>query len=55
MPENVCAKIFYQLLSSMAFYHNLNISHRDLKLENILVDIESEEIGTKIIDFGFST
>ena len=39
----------------MMFYHNLNISHRDLKLENILVDIESHDVITKIIDFGFST
>ena len=39
----------------MNFYHGANISHRDLKLENILVDIDNPEIKTKIIDFGFAT
>jgi len=34
----------------------LNISHRDIKLENILVDMEdAKEFTTKIIDFGFAT
>lgn len=32
----------------------MNISHRDLKIENILVDTESNDFPTKIIDFGFS-
>ena len=39
----------------MKFYHAENICHRDLKLENILVDIETPNCQTKIIDFGFAT
>ena len=32
--------------------HNMNIVHRDLKLENILINDKNE---IKIIDFGFAT
>ena len=40
LPEKACAKIFYQILKGMEYYHSLNISHRDIKLDNILVDME---------------
>lgn len=33
--------------------HSQNVIHRDLKLENILLDRNSD-YQTKIIDFGFS-
>jgi serine/threonine protein kinase len=33
--------------------HGQNVIHRDLKLENILLDRNSDN-QTKIIDFGFS-
>jgi serine/threonine protein kinase len=41
-----------QLISGLEFIHKMNISHRDLKLENILVDPETST--TKLIDFGFA-
>jgi len=31
--------------------HEKNVCHRDIKLENILLD---EELNIKIIDFGFA-
>lgn len=55
LPEDVCAKIYHQIVQGMAYYHTLNISHRDIKLENILVDMDSTNLQTKIIDFGFAT
>ena len=55
LSEKDCKKIFRQILNAMSYYHGLNISHRDIKLENILVDMSSEELTTKIIDFGFAT
>jgi serine/threonine protein kinase len=37
----------------MAYLHEHNIVHRDLKLDNILID-PSDKNRIKIIDFGFS-
>jgi len=54
LPEQACAQIFYQIILGMSYYHGKNISHRDIKLENILVDYRSAEKTTKIIDFGFA-
>lgn len=45
-------RYFSQLVSAVSYLHNtLKIAHRDLKLENIMLD-ENDVI--KLIDFGFS-
>jgi MAP/microtubule affinity-regulating kinase len=44
--------IFRQILLGIQYCHSKNISHRDIKLENILITNNNE---VKIIDFGFST
>lgn len=41
---------FKQLTSAVLYLHNLKISHRDLKCENIMIN-ENDEV--KIVDFGF--
>lgn len=37
----------------MAYLHAKNIAHRDIKLDNIIYDPQTELV--KIIDFGFAT
>ena len=48
------ARYFFQhLISGVEYLHNMRISHRDLKLENTLVDLTTTPV-LKICDFGFS-
>lgn len=51
IEEAECKKIFYQIVSGINYCHIKNISHRDIKLENILWNEKEEK--AKIIDFGF--
>lgn len=51
--ENQIAFILRQLLSSVNHMHDNHIIHRDIKLENIMVD-ESDMPGITLIDFGTS-
>lgn len=50
IEELECKEIFQQIVQAISNCHMKNICHRDIKLENIIVD-ESKVI--KIIDFGF--
>ncbi|CAG9326094.1 unnamed protein product [Blepharisma stoltei] len=45
-------KFFQQIVQGIEYCHSKNITHRDIKLENILLD---KDQNVKIIDFGFAT
>ena len=52
MKEKQCRPIFAQIVAAVAHMHGRSVAHRDLKLDNILVDAQGR---VKVIDFGFAT
>lgn len=52
IDENSCRKIFLQIIQAVDYLHLKNVYHRDIKLENIIID---DKLNIKIIDFGFGT
>lgn len=50
--ERDCKPWMRQILSAVAYLHRMNIIHRDLKLENLLIETSTRMI--KLCDFGFS-
>ena len=51
LTENHICKIYQQIISGIEYLHEIGIAHRDLKLENILLNRDK---NIKIIDFGLS-
>ena len=63
-PENIVQHLMRQILDALIYLHQRKIIHRDLKLDNLLINFNSEEdknnlnllnAEVKIIDFGFAT
>ncbi|KRX57986.1 NUAK family SNF1-like kinase 1 [Trichinella sp. T9] len=51
LAESEVRRMFRQIVSAVYFCHKNNVAHRDLKLENILLD---KNMNAKIADFGLS-
>eukprot|EP00746_Dinoflagellata_sp_MGD_P127046 gnl/MRDRNA2_/MRDRNA2_61737_c0_seq1.p1 gnl/MRDRNA2_/MRDRNA2_61737_c0~~gnl/MRDRNA2_/MRDRNA2_61737_c0_seq1.p1 ORF type:complete len:698 (-),score=132.48 gnl/MRDRNA2_/MRDRNA2_61737_c0_seq1:125-2218(-) len=52
LEEDLARKLYYQVCDAVRHCHDQNIVHRDLKLENVLLDSTGENV--KLIDFGFA-
>ena len=52
LTEKHIVVLVYNMLCSLNFIHSAGILHRDIKMENILVD---ENCDIKICDFGLSS
>lgn len=55
IDENNIQEIFYQMLRTIDHCHHLDIVHRDVKLENFLIDIDCQDkLVVKLNDFGIA-
>jgi serine/threonine protein kinase len=54
LSEQQSAIFFSQMLDAMIYLNNERIVHRDIKLENFLVNESEGSIKIKLIDFGFA-
>merc|ERR1719219_181072 len=51
LKETECRKFFQDLMEALEYCHGINIVHRDLKCENVLL---SKKNQVKLADFGFA-
>ena len=51
ISEKIAKLIFKQMIKGLKYIHKSNIVHRDIKLDNLLIDLTNT---IKICDFGVS-
>ncbi|KAJ6262115.1 Serine/threonine-protein kinase [Drechslerella dactyloides] len=51
LSDEEVAHVFRQIIAGLFYLHNLNIYHRDLKHENLMMDLQG---NLKIADFGMA-
>lgn len=51
VSEEDAAMMFMQIMNGVQYMHDSDVAHRDIKLENILIENVTNKV--KIIDFGF--
>ena len=56
LEEDFVMKIMYDLLLAVSYCHESGVVHRDIKMENILIDYDesSQNIIVELIDFGLA-
>ncbi|CAN6361737.1 unnamed protein product [Urochloa humidicola] len=55
LPELAARRVFSQLASALSFCHSRGVSHRDVKLQNVLLlDSGGGNLTVKVSDFGLS-
>ena len=52
LNEMESLKYFHQLINTLFYLHSQNIAHRDVKIDNMLLDKNKD---LKLVDFGLST
>ena len=55
LSETQIKNIFYQMVKSIEYCHGHHVIHRDVKMENFLIDLtDDHEIIVKLADFGIA-
>ncbi|KAJ3042479.1 hypothetical protein HDV00_007250 [Rhizophlyctis rosea] len=54
IPEHEAKFMFYQILRAVRYLHRQNITHRDLKLENLLLESAAPFSRIMLTDFGLA-
>jgi calcium-dependent protein kinase len=56
LDEDWARKLCRQILSAVSHIHTRGIAHRDIKLQNILIDCNNDRVAQiKLIDFGYGS
>lgn len=55
VPPKVVMAVFHQISKALAYLHNRNLIHRDLKPQNVFVkNLDGDIINVVLGDFGLS-